>query len=108
MDAGIAITTSVTLVGFASTRRILYSRSTSLLVAFTSFLSIFCCRSGETPGLTLKVVKGGSRKQLIVRGTYFPRKIYDTVPLQNLSEQNSDLLNKGFSSVLSRKNPCRT
>ncbi len=52
---------------------------------------------------SLKVVKGGSRKQLIVRGTYFPRKIYDTVPLQNLSEQNSDLLNKGFSSVLSRK-----
>ena len=25
---------------------------------------------------SLKVVKGGSRKQLIVRGTYFPRKIY--------------------------------
>lgn len=52
---------------------------------------------------SLKVVKGSPRKQLIVRGTYFPRKIYDTVPLQNLSEENSDLLNKGFSSVLSRK-----
>lgn len=52
---------------------------------------------------SLKVAKGSPRKQLIVRGTYFPRKLYDTVPLQNLSEENSELLNKGFSSLLSRK-----
>lgn len=52
---------------------------------------------------SLKVVKGSPRKQLVVRGTYFPRKLYDTVPLQNLSEENSELLNAGFSGIITRK-----
>lgn len=51
----------------------------------------------------LKLSRNANRKALITRGTYIPKKVYKTVKLQNLSKEDSDMLNAAFSGLISKK-----